>query len=305
MENQELACFQSVEGLDMRLLTLKYVTIEINGEPLRVRVQTYNDDPSKKTLVMTHGFLSASVFFARLLPTIGKHYRIVMFDNLGFGLNDRTDNVGDGCENPEKAEKWIVEWLEKVVEACELPRKFYFSGHSAGGAMVMLYASYHPERIEGLFLQSPAAAEDETSENFKYDPYTLRNEDHADVLPSRKTVDETLAAYRDKVHIMTKLAKVPFWLRRRLVGGNMRKNTLKPEVFTPGYVEAAIRYWSLMNERLGRQDVVLMVWTYFLGHLHNSLFTRERMLQDFDFPIAFCNGTRDFFGSADGSNTIV
>ena len=29
------------------------------------------------------------------------------------------------------------------------------------------------------------------------------------------------------------------------------------------------------------------------------------MLQDFDFPIAFVNGTRDFFGSAEGSDTIV
>ena len=48
MENQELACFQSVEGLDMRLLTLKYVTIEMNGKPLRVRVQTYNDDPQRR-----------------------------------------------------------------------------------------------------------------------------------------------------------------------------------------------------------------------------------------------------------------
>ena len=29
------------------------------------------------------------------------------------------------------------------------------------------------------------------------------------------------------------------------------------------------------------------------------------MLQDFDFPIAFVNGTRDFFGSAEGSDAIV
>ena len=87
MEENELAIFESVEGLDMGLLTRKYVTIEMNGQPLQVRVQIYNDDPSKKTLVMTHGYMMASVFFARLLPSLGKHYRIVMFDNLGFGLN--------------------------------------------------------------------------------------------------------------------------------------------------------------------------------------------------------------------------
>lgn len=36
-----------------------------------------------------------------------------------------------------------------------------------------------------------------------------------------------------------------------------------------------------------------------------TLFTKERALQDWDFPIAFCNGTRDFFGNAEGSDTIV
>ena len=29
------------------------------------------------------------------------------------------------------------------------------------------------------------------------------------------------------------------------------------------------------------------------------------MLQDFDFPIAFVNGARDQFGSAEGSDTII
>lgn len=28
-------------------------------------------------------------------------------------------------------------------------------------------------------------------------------------------------------------------------------------------------------------------------------------MQDFDFPIASCNGTRDFFGSAEGTDTII
>ena len=29
------------------------------------------------------------------------------------------------------------------------------------------------------------------------------------------------------------------------------------------------------------------------------------MLQAFDFPIAFCHGTRDWFGNAEGADTIV
>lgn len=43
----------------------------------------------------------------------------------------------------------------------------------------------------------------------------------------------------------------------------------------------------------------------YFSFLHRPLHTKERMLQDFDFPIAFVNGTRDFFGSAEGADTIV
>ena len=46
----------------------------------------------------------------------------------------------------------------------------------------------------------------------------------------------------------------------------------------------------------------MLLWFCFL---QNTLFTKERMLQNFDFPIAFCNGTRDFFGNAEGADTIV
>ena len=59
----------------------------------------------------------------------------------------------------------------------DLPAKFYMSGHSAGGFQFMLYACYHPERIEGMFLQSPAGTEDETREGWVYDPYSIRIDD--------------------------------------------------------------------------------------------------------------------------------
>ena len=141
-----------------------------------MRTVIYNDDPSKKTLLMTHGYCMAAVFHARLLPALAKHYRIVMFDNMGFGLNTRMTDVGDALESPEKAEKWVVTWWEKLIEALgnDLPAKFYLSGHSAGGCMSMLYASYHPEKIDGMFLQSPACAEDQTADGWEYKPYEIR-----------------------------------------------------------------------------------------------------------------------------------
>ena len=42
-----------------------------------------------------------------------------------------------------------------------------------------------------------------------------------------------------------------------------------------------------------------------MAYVKNNLYTKDRMLQDFDFPIAFSNGARDFFGNAEGPDRIV
>ena len=101
----------------MNKLTCKYTIINVYGQELAVRTYIYNDDRSKKTLVMTHGYCMASVFFSRIMPALAEHYRIVMFDNCSWGLNSRTQNVGDALESPEKAERYIVTWWENLIEA--------------------------------------------------------------------------------------------------------------------------------------------------------------------------------------------
>ena len=55
----------------------------------------------------------------------------------------------------------------------------------------MLYASFHPERIEALFLQSPAGSEEYNEAT--YDPYKIRITDKDDMAyPSKKEVDKTI-----------------------------------------------------------------------------------------------------------------
>ena len=129
-----MALYTSIEGLEIELLKLSYVQIEVNGEPLRVRVAVYNDDKSKKTLVMTHGYEYSSALMARILPGLAKNYRIVMFDNLGWGLNSRTDNVGDALDSAESAERWIASWWDQLIEKLDVPAKFLLAGHSYGAA---------------------------------------------------------------------------------------------------------------------------------------------------------------------------
>jgi pimeloyl-ACP methyl ester carboxylesterase len=46
-------------------------------------------DPLKKTLVMTHGYFLASVYYFPILAKLKEHFRLVLFDNLSFGANTR------------------------------------------------------------------------------------------------------------------------------------------------------------------------------------------------------------------------
>ena len=82
--------FSLTPGFNMEKLQSKYVNIEMAGQNLAVRTHIYNDDRSKKTLLMTHGYAMASVHYCRIMPALAEHYRIVMFDNCAWGLNTRT-----------------------------------------------------------------------------------------------------------------------------------------------------------------------------------------------------------------------
>ena len=225
LECAEQEVFAAVPGLVMGQLRSFYALFRMYGEDYAVRCHVYNDDRSKKTLVLTHGYCLSAVLYSQMLPALAKHYRIVMFDNLGFGLNRRVQDLGDALESPEKAERWLISWWEHLIEALEpeLPAKFYLTGHSAGGFQCMLYSSVHPERIDGLFLQSPVGSEDQTRPSWVYDPYTIRTQDQTDDLPKRSEVDAGIANYAANVHLVATLHKMPHWMVKAAMGSEFKK----------------------------------------------------------------------------------
>ena len=204
MEKAELDVFKCGD-VDFQKLIRKYTIIEMEGKKLAVRTFIYNDDKSKKTLLMTHGFgMSGCLTSFKIIEPLAKHYRLVIFDHGGWGLNTKIQDT-QALESPETSEAYIVEWWKKFVDEAtdkgDLPPKFYLTAHSAGGMMAMMYASQHPERIEALFLQSPAGSEpfDEAT----YDPYSIRIWDEPPFQPpSKKDVDAAIQGLKDHKHLM-------------------------------------------------------------------------------------------------------
>ena len=100
-----------------------------------------DDDEKKKTLVMTHGYLLGAVCFFKIMKSLSEHYRLVMFDNLGYGLNTQRQECPAVAEGLDACEDWLIEWWEKLIDALNLPEKFLLAAHSMGGYQAMLYAS--------------------------------------------------------------------------------------------------------------------------------------------------------------------
>ena len=93
------------------------------------------------------------------------HYHVVLFDNIGWGLNTRLleANEIDGADNMEH---WIASQVDQTIDGLSeyVPDKFFLAAHSFGGFIASQYASLRPERIEALLLYSAMTA--------SYDPET-------------------------------------------------------------------------------------------------------------------------------------
>lgn len=85
------------------------------------------------------------------------HFRIVLFDNLSFGMNSRLAQSSASRQDCQEIDAWLTEYWERWVEACgDLPPKFLLAGHSFGAYQAALYASKHPDRVSKFFAISPA-----------------------------------------------------------------------------------------------------------------------------------------------------
>jgi pimeloyl-ACP methyl ester carboxylesterase len=101
-------------------------------------------------VVFVHGLL-ASVYTWRyqLEPVLAAGYRVIAFDQRGFGFSDRNDR---GSNNADYARL-----LGSLLDALDVDQAVLV-GHSMGGAVVGEFAVLHPERVRGLVLMGPAGA---------------------------------------------------------------------------------------------------------------------------------------------------
>src|SRR2546429_583395 len=123
--------------------TARHVTVD--GTTLR-----YIDAGHGTPVVFIHG-LGASMYAWRknLEPVAAAGYRVIAFDNRGFGFSDKP---ATGYDNAAYARLTVA-----LLDSLHLPDAVLV-GHSMGGAVAAEVAIAHPERVRGLVLIGSAGA---------------------------------------------------------------------------------------------------------------------------------------------------
>jgi pimeloyl-ACP methyl ester carboxylesterase len=122
-------------------LTARYVTV--NGSRIRVV-----DQGTGPVVVLIHG-LAASMYSWRhqIQPLADAGFRVIAFDNRGFGLSDKPAR---GYSNQD-----YVDLLFTLMDSLSVGDAVLV-GHSMGGAIAAEAALAHPDRVRGLVLVDAA-----------------------------------------------------------------------------------------------------------------------------------------------------
>jgi pimeloyl-ACP methyl ester carboxylesterase len=120
--------------------------VEVDGVRVFYREAGPADAP---TLLLLHGFPSASHQFRRLIDALGNHYHLVAPDYPGFGHTEAPDDFAYSFEA-------LTDVVEGFVRALDLG-PFALYAFDFGGPVGMRLAVRHPEWITGLIVQNANA----------------------------------------------------------------------------------------------------------------------------------------------------
>jgi putative NADH-flavin reductase/pimeloyl-ACP methyl ester carboxylesterase len=128
--------------------------VEVDGIRLFYREAGPPDAP---TILLLHGFPTASHQFTRLIDALGSRYRLIAPDYPGFGHSDAPESATVGGPFEYTFDR-LAETIEGFCERLGLDR-FVMYMFDFGAPVGFRLATRHPEWIEGLVVQNANAYE--------------------------------------------------------------------------------------------------------------------------------------------------
>lgn len=105
-------------------------------------------DPQKPTMILFHGFPSASHMFRDLMPLLENNFHLIAPDYPGFGQSSMPDH-----ESFTYTFKHLADIMTDFIEKLDL-KKFYMYVFDYGAPIGFQIAANHPEWIEGIVSQN-------------------------------------------------------------------------------------------------------------------------------------------------------
>jgi pimeloyl-ACP methyl ester carboxylesterase len=99
-------------------------------------------------LVLVHGAGTSAAIWRRTMPLLADDRRVVAPDLPGYG--------GSPAAGPGFALDEVTDRLAAGLDDAGIPAPYDLVGHSMGGAIAILLAARHPERVRRLVLVAPA-----------------------------------------------------------------------------------------------------------------------------------------------------
>ena len=96
------------------------------------------------TVVFECGLGNTSLDWAKVVPEIAKHTRVVIYDRAGLGWSERGPD-------PRTSEQAMRE-LRVLLDALDIPGPYILAGHSQGGVNVRLFHFMYPGQVVGMVL---------------------------------------------------------------------------------------------------------------------------------------------------------
>lgn len=144
---------RKLRGLKRRDIQLDYslyrMDVPIRGlSDVELSVVDIWPEGAERTIMFVHGYAGCAETWEYQINHFARACRVVAPDLRGHGQSDAPFTAYTMSE--------LVDDINTVADALNLPEKFVLAGHSFGGSICVEYANAHPERLEKLILIATA-----------------------------------------------------------------------------------------------------------------------------------------------------
>lgn len=107
----------------------------------------YEEAGTGEPLILVHGLVGSTRWWAKNVPSLAAHFRVLAVDLIGFG-----GSHGDQPFDLSAAAGYLARWMDELGIA-----RVNIVGHSMGGFIAADLAAAHPDRVQRLVLVDPAS----------------------------------------------------------------------------------------------------------------------------------------------------